>query len=108
MAQTDKNGTTALGLVNAAAHFKIDTKVVKASKSFFSNLPSGISLPIIAHVDKDNGLLHYVVITAVHKNYLVVADPDLTVKVHRVTIDEFDHIWTGIAFLMTRMQDYKP
>lgn len=108
VAQTDKNGTTALGLVNAAAHFKIDTKVVKASKSFFSNLPSGISLPIIAHVDKDNGLLHYVVITAVHKNYLVVADPDPTVKVHRVTIDEFDHIWTGIAFLMQPTQDYKP
>lgn len=59
VAQTDKSGTTALGLLKAAEKFKLETTPIKADISMFN---SNISYPFIAHVNKDSGLLHYIVV----------------------------------------------
>ncbi|WP_294407333.1 cysteine peptidase family C39 domain-containing protein, partial [uncultured Clostridium sp.] len=72
IAGTDRQGTNAHGLVKVIEHFGFQQKVVEADKSV---LTPKIPLPAIAHVVIDNSLLHYVVITKVKDDTVVVFDP---------------------------------
>lgn len=69
---TDRQGTSAYGLVKVIEHFGFQQKVVEADKSV---LTPKIPLPAIAHVVIDDSLLHYVVITKVKGDTVVVFDP---------------------------------
>lgn len=108
LTQTDKSGTTALGLIEAAEHFKLTTKAVKANISLFEKNREEVPVPFIAHVNKDHGLLHYVVVLKVCKNSLVVADPDPSVKITKMSFKKFDEIWTGITIFMAPGPSYQP
>lgn len=105
VAQTDKSGTTALGLLKAAEKFKLETTPIKADISMFN---SNISYPFIAHVNKDSGLLHYIVVLKKRKDTLTVADPDPKDGVHTMKIKDFQEIWTGITLFMKPRKDYQP
>ena len=72
IAGTDRQGTSAYGLVKVIGHFGFQEKVVEAAKSVLTNK---LPLPAIAHVIIDNSLLHYVVITKVKGDTVVVSDP---------------------------------
>ena len=72
IAGTDRQGTSAYGLVKVIEHFGFQQKVVEADKSVLTNK---LPLPAIAHVVIDNSLLHYVVITKVKGDTVVVSDP---------------------------------
>lgn len=64
IAGTDKQGTSALGLIKAAEQMGFSAKGVKGNpEAFFSEFP----LPCIAHVVIDQKLLHYVVIHKITK-----------------------------------------
>ena len=69
-AQTDKNGTTALGLVKAAQAFGLQTQAIKTNLSMFQN--SELSVPFIAHVNKDHGTLHYIVVSSFNKSNITI------------------------------------
>lgn len=71
IAGTDRQGTSAYGLVKTIEHYGFQQKVVEADKSV---LMPKIPLPAIAHVVIDNSLLHYVVITKVKDDTVVVFD----------------------------------
>ena len=60
------------GLVKVIEHFGFQQKVVEADKSVLTNK---LPLPAIAHVIIDDSLLHYVVITKVQGDIVVVFDP---------------------------------
>ena len=72
IAGTDRQGTNAHGPVKVIEHFGFQQKVVEADKSV---LMPKIPLPAIAHVVIDNSLLHYVVVTKVKGDTVVVPDP---------------------------------
>ena len=72
IAGTDRQGTSAYGIVKVIEHFGFQQKVVEANKSV---LTPKIPLPAIAHVIIDDSLLHYVVITKVKDDTVVVSDP---------------------------------
>ena len=72
IAGTDRQGTSAYGLVKVIEHFGFQQKVVEADKSV---LTPKIPLPAIAHVVIDDSLLYYVVITKVKDDTVVVFDP---------------------------------
>ncbi|GED93831.1 hypothetical protein LBSP_03910 [Lentilactobacillus buchneri subsp. silagei] len=57
-AQTDKNGTTALGLIHAATHFNLAPKAIKTNISFLKGNIPDIPIHFIAHVNKKYGQ-HY-------------------------------------------------
>ncbi|MFR2187635.1 MAG: cysteine peptidase family C39 domain-containing protein [Ruminococcus sp.] len=71
IAGTDRQGTSAYGLVKVIEHFGFQKKVVEADKE---SLTSKLPLPAIAHVIIDDSLLHYVVITKVKDDTVVVFD----------------------------------
>ena len=72
IAGTDRQGTSAYGLVKVIEHFGFQQKVVEADKE---SLTSKLPIPVIAHVVIDDSLLHYVVITKVKGDTVVVFDP---------------------------------
>ncbi|WP_288530544.1 peptide cleavage/export ABC transporter [uncultured Secundilactobacillus sp.] len=103
-AQTDREGTTALGLVKAAQCFNLDTKAVKADLSLFQM--TDLSIPFIAHVDKNHGTLHYVVVSGFDESGVTILDPDPAVKESKMSYKAFGEIWTGIALFFSPDQKY--
>jgi len=65
-AGTDKQGTTVLGLIQAAEKINFQVKAGKANISMLSEIP----LPAIAHVRLSNNLNHYVVLYEIRKKYV--------------------------------------
>lgn len=107
--QTDKDGTTALGLVIGAKHFGLQSRAVRMDMDLLVNEEKNdISFPFIAHVDKDSGLLHYMVVLEAKKGYVLAADPDPSNKFVKMTYKEFSSIWTGIAIFMYPSENYVP
>lgn len=95
VAGTDKQGTNVIGIVKAAEALGLTAKAVKGNKeTFFSKYP----LPGIAHVIKEGGLLHFVVIHKITEKEIIIADP--AEGIVKYTPEEFFDIWTGVLILM--------
>ena len=73
VAGTDKDGTSAYGIVKAAESLGFTAKGVRVSKpeDIFQEFPR----PAIAHVIIDGTLMHYVVIHKVSRDEILIADP---------------------------------
>lgn len=103
VAGTDKEGTSALGVIKAAENLGFSAKGVKANKpeDIFSEIP----LPAIAHVVIDNTMLHYVVIHKISEKEIIVADPAKGIVKYKPS--DFFNIWTGILIILTPTSDFK-
>ncbi|MBU5299386.1 peptidase domain-containing ABC transporter [Clostridium sporogenes] len=97
VAGTDKEGTSAFGIIKAAEELGFTAKGVKASKP--EDLFSEIPLPCIAHVVIDKTMLHYIVIHKISEKEIIIADPAKGIV--KYTPQEFFGIWTGILLIMT-------
>lgn len=101
IAGTDLQGTNVQGLLEAGEKLGFDVKGVKATNV---DALYKISLPAIAHVVIEGGLLHYVIIEKVKKNKIYIVDPGQGYVVYAV--EEFCNMWTGILVLMTPTQQF--
>jgi ATP-binding cassette subfamily B protein len=102
VAGTDKQGTTALGLIKAAEQLGFSAKGVKGNQeAFYSDFP----LPAIAHVIVDGTLLHYVVIHKITKKQVLIVDPAKGIV--KMPLEEFFKMWTGVLILMTPTNAFK-
>jgi len=106
LARTDKEGTTALGLVKTAQKLNFETKAIQADMDLFKE--KDIPYPFIAHVVKNKTLEHYYVILGCTKSHILVADPDPTVKVTKMRYRKFASEWTGVALFFAPTSEYKP
>lgn len=106
IAKTNTEGTTALGLVKTAEKFNMDVQAVKADMSLFNM--KDIQYPFIVHVIKDGGLLHYYVVLKSTKRKIIVADPDPTSGIKKMSKKAFEKEWTGITLFMVPKADFKP
>jgi ABC-type bacteriocin/lantibiotic exporter with double-glycine peptidase domain len=103
VAGTDKQGTSAYGLIKAAEQLGFTAKGVKVSKpeDIFTEFP----LPCIAHVVVDGSFLHYVVIHKITKKEILIADPAKGMV--KYTPEDFFKIWTGVLILMVKSAEFK-
>lgn len=103
VAGTDKEGTSALGVIKAAEKLGFSAKGIKANKpeDIFGEIP----LPAIAHVVIDNTMLHYVVIHKISEKEIIVADPAKGIVKYKPI--EFFNIWTGVLIILTPTSDFK-
>lgn len=106
LAKTDKNGTTALGIVETAKSLGFKTTAIRADMSLFE--ATDVSYPFIAHVLKDGKFLHYYVIFKATKNHLIIGDPDPSVKVTKMTKERFKDEWSGVAIFIAPTPAYTP
>nr|CAL48358.1 ABC transporter [Lactobacillus amylovorus] len=105
--RTNLEGTTALGLVKTAQAFNLNTQAVKADMSLFDS-DTDVQYPFIVHVLKQGELLHYYVVLKATQKYLIIADPDPSVGLTKMTKDKFAQEWTGIALLMAPNDKFEP
>lgn len=106
LAKTNKEGTTALGLVKAAQEIDFETRAIQADASLFEM--DDVPYPFIAHVNKEGKLQHYYVVYQAGKKGLIIGDPDPSVKVTKMSYDTFLSEWTGVALFMGPKPSYKP
>ena len=95
LAKTTKEGTTALGLVEAAKKIGFETRAIQADMSLFDM--EDVPYPFIAHVNKEGKLQHYYVVYKNTKNSLIIGDPDPSVKLTKMSKERFEEEWTGVA-----------
>lgn len=113
IAGTDKQGTNAYGVIQAAEQLGFSAKGVKGNaEAFFSEFP----LPCIAHVIVDGNLLHYVVIHKITKKQVIIADPAKGIV--KLTPEEFfgqireegkppKYQWTGVLILLVKKETFR-
>lgn len=106
LAKLSEDGTSLLGLSQAAKHFNFDTKAIKADRSIFEI--ENLTYPFIAHVVKKNGLLHYYVIFKAEKDKIIVFDPDPNVDLIKMDKEAFFSEWTGYCLFFLPRNDYVP
>lgn len=97
-AKTTQEGTSALGLVETAETLGLDVRAVQADMSLFQY--DDVPYPFIAHVIKNERLLHYYVVTGQDEHYIYLADPDPNVKLTKLSKEQFEKEWTGITLFM--------
>lgn len=97
IAGTDKEGTSALGIVQASEKLGLSAKAVKANKpeDIFSEIP----LPAVAHVVINKTMQHYVVIHKISQKEIIVGDPGKGIV--KYSPYEFFNMWTGILIIIT-------
>ncbi|MGZ7242284.1 cysteine peptidase family C39 domain-containing protein, partial [Streptococcus pyogenes] len=83
LAKTNMEGTTALGIVKAAKEMGFETRPVQADMSLFTM--EDVPYPFIVHVNKEGKLQHYYVVYKAKKDYLIIGDPDPSVKITKMT-----------------------
>lgn len=103
VAGTDKQGTSAFGIIKAAEQLGFSAKGVKVSKpeDIFTEFP----LPCIAHVVIDGSFLHYVVIHRITEKEILIADPAKGMVKYKP--EDFFEIWTGVLILMVKSSEFK-
>jgi ATP-binding cassette, subfamily C, bacteriocin exporter len=98
LAGTDRVGTNLLGLLKAAEKLGFSAKGVKGPYDALPRVP----LPAIAHVRNDEGLGHFVVVHAVSKRRVVLADPARGIR--KLGREEFCRCWTGYLLIVVPEQ----
>jgi len=108
LAKTNKEGTTALGIVKAANEMGFETRPVQADKTLFDM--SDVPYPFIVHVNKEGKLQHYYVVYQTKKDYLIIGDPDPdpSVKITKMSKERFFSEWTGVAIFLAPKPGYQP
>lgn len=99
---TDQKGTNVLGLIEAANKLGLSAKGVRAQFEALQIVPK----PTIAHVIVHRQLQHFVVIYKVEKEHITYMDPG-DGRMHRVTNEEFQMMWTGVLVLMEPEETFK-
>lgn len=100
-ASTDKRGTNALGMVEAATKLGFTCKAVRGSAESLSKIP----LPSIAHVIREQ-LQHFVVIYKVKTKIITLMDP-ADGRFHTLPMNEFLKSWTGVLILLVPDETFR-
>jgi ATP-binding cassette, subfamily C, bacteriocin exporter len=98
---TDKSGTSLLGMVRGAEKLNFKSKGVKVEKEDIGKLPS----PFIAHIVVENDLEHYVVVYKTGKEKVKFMDPRYG-KMITQNIEEFKKSWTSYAMLLMPSKEF--
>ncbi|EJN94944.1 peptide cleavage/export ABC transporter [Streptococcus ratti] len=106
LTKTDQQGTTALGIIEAAKSIGFETYSLDADMSLFNY--DDLIYPFIVHVVKNGRLQHYYVVYGDEEDSLIIGDPDPSVKVVRMSKERFQHEWTGLAIFFSPRDDYQP
>ncbi|HFU4072163.1 TPA: cysteine peptidase family C39 domain-containing protein, partial [Streptococcus suis] len=104
LAKTTQEGTTAFGLVKVAEGEGFETRAIRADMTLFDE---DIIYPFIAHVVKNGNLMHYYVVTGCDKKTIHIADPDPSVKLKKMSREQFEEEWTGVSLFIAPTPSYK-
>jgi ATP-binding cassette subfamily B protein len=100
---TDRRGTTLLGLVEGARRLGFEGKGVRIEKD--GNFPE-VALPAIAHILAQGKYPHYIVVYKVSKNKIQVMDPEKG-ELKTIPVKKFYEEWTGFMVLLRPGENFE-
>jgi ATP-binding cassette subfamily B protein len=103
IAGTDQRGTSVWGIVKAAEKLGFSAKGVKGKIEAVANVP----LPAIAHIVVKKILQHFVVLYRVKDGSVDYMDPS-DGMMHKVSIEAFSEMWSGVLILLAPGNDFVP
>lgn len=106
LAGTIKEGTSALGIKKAGEGLGFTVQVLRADASLFEM--KKVPYPFIVHVIKDQKYPHYYVITGANKNSVLIADPDPTVKMTKLSKEVFYRNGRALVYFFRLHQFISP
>lgn len=95
LTKTTQNGTSMLDMVEVSYKYGLEAFGLKGSlEEFLSSINDNeIKLPIIAHIAKGEGMLHYIVIIKKISTGFFIFDPSEGKQ--KVSFEQFKNQWTG-------------
>jgi len=99
---TDKNGTTIKGITEAAIKFGFDAQAFSGRVASLYRIPK----PTILHLQKRDGLLHFVVLYKINNGFLHIMDP-LDGNMHRLKMEELLEEWSGKLITLAPNSDFE-
>ncbi|MBS1599721.1 MAG: peptidase domain-containing ABC transporter [Bacteroidetes bacterium] len=101
-AGTNKQGTTVMGLIEAAEKLNFQAKGGRGTLESLLKIP----LPAIAHIELENGYHHYVVVYKVASKYITIMDPAKG-QLYEENKADFLKKWTRIIVILIPGNDFK-
>ncbi len=101
VAGTDREGTSLKGMLEAAKKLNLDAKAVKGSGQIFSKK---FPVPLVAHLQYQNGNNHFVVIAKINEIRVWIYDPALGKISYKK--EDFLKIWSGYLMLVSPTPDF--
>jgi ATP-binding cassette subfamily B protein len=103
LANTDKMGTSMLGLIEAAEKLGFCSKGVRGPFKCLFDIPR----PAIVHVMSGDQFHHYKVLYGIDKRKVRLMDP-ADGKIHNMMHADFEHEWTGVILLLVPAAHFRP
>lgn len=103
LAGTGREGTSLKGMMEAAVHLGFEAKAVRGTAASLKKIP----LPAIAHIVLDQKVQHYVVLTALKKDFIQVMDP-AEGRVLKKSLASFVSQWEGILLILAPGKTFRP
>ena len=92
---TDKSGTSAYNLIGCAKKYGLSAKGIRIKEI---EKIDAKKIPFIAHLEKKNGLNHYVVVYEINNKSVLLMDPSKGKS--KVSTKEFNSEFSGIIILL--------
>lgn len=90
---TGPDGTTLQGIIDAFSSLGMDAAGLKAKEKRIGDL-AGAAKPVIMHLEKKNGWLHYVVLYDMDSTTATVMDPE-DGAMHKTGLSALEEEWSG-------------
>lgn len=101
IAGTDTQGTSLKGMLEAAKKLNLDAKAVKGNEQIFSRK---FPVPLIAHLQYQNGSNHFVVISKINEKCVWIYDPAIGKISYKK--NDFLKIWSGYLIIVSPTPDF--
>lgn len=101
IAGTDTQGTSLKGMLEAAKKLNLDAKAVKGTEQIFSKK---FPVPLIAHLQYQNGSNHFVVISKINEKCVWIYDPAIGKISYKK--NDFLKIWSGYLIIVSPTPDF--
>lgn len=96
---TGTDGTTMQGIIDACGKLGMDAAGLKAKKKRLKDL-EGAAKPVILHLQKKNGWLHYVVLYGLDAETATVMDPE-DGRIHKLAPEALEDEWSGFIVALS-------
>lgn len=101
IAGTDIQGTSLKGMLEASKKLNLDAKAVKGNEQIFSRK---FPVPLIAHLQYQNGSNHFVVISKINEKCVWIYDPAIGKISYKK--NDFLKIWSGYLIIVSPTPDF--
>ncbi len=96
---TGPDGTTLQGIIDGCGRLGLDAAGLRAREKHILDLKDAAK-PVILHLQKKNGWLHFVVLYGMDTTRATIMDPE-DGRLHKTGLDELEEEWSGFIVAVT-------